>query len=225
MLKHYDEIDKKFGRARLSSWNSIKNAEIRIHPDFIGISRCYREIFKALEHNSTNVNHAQHLHLWQLKKSSTYYLMYDFHYYFQHQRLPNKNLKIKIRTLPTTTEDLNALQEFSSRKFINTLSSHRYKIERIHPTRLQNLINQFICPTVLYEINQQSLLKPQYKMGFDMLAKLLGFSRNHLNYRLKMLNQSRNIVLNALEAESEVVKRLLDDPNYVVKPEDIWSKK
>ncbi len=62
-------------------------------------------------------------------------------------------------------------------------------------------------------------------MGFDMLAKLLGFSRNHLNYRLKMLNQSRNTVLNALEAESKVVKRLLDDPNYVVKPEDIWSKK
>ncbi len=60
-------------------------------------------------------------------------------------------------------------------------------------------------------------------MSLDLLAYLLSYTRNQLNYRNKVINRKRQNVLDQLQQTSEVVQQLLNNVDFVLTPDQLWK--
>ena len=60
-------------------------------------------------------------------------------------------------------------------------------------------------------------------MSLDLLAKLLSYTRNQLNYRNKVINRKRQNVLDQLEQTSGIVQQLLNNVDFVLTPDQLWK--
>ena len=59
----------------------------------------------------------------------------------------------------------------------------------------------------------------------DLLAKKSSFKRYKLNYRKQKLKQERNNVLIELYQISPLIYQLLNDPNFELNADQLWSLK
>lgn len=134
-------INKNFGTLKTNLVKNIIESDISIHPDFLGIYKCYEEIFHCLETDLTLFKSEKTFDLWSTSDSANYYLVYGFHFYFNYLIDAKKNWKIHVRALPKDTDGLNALKQLSSREFIELIRSFRFDIHRMNPTALHKLIN------------------------------------------------------------------------------------
>lgn len=60
-------------------------------------------------------------------------------------------------------------------------------------------------------------------MSLDLLAKLLSYTRNQLNYRNKTINRKRQNVLDQLQQTSGIVHQLLNNSDFVLSPDQLWK--
>jgi hypothetical protein len=60
-------------------------------------------------------------------------------------------------------------------------------------------------------------------MSLDLLAKLLSYTRNQLNYRNKVINRKRQNVLDQLQQTSGIVQQLLNNVDFVLTPDQLWK--
>ena len=95
--------------------------------------------------------------------------------------------------------------------------------DRMNPTKMQSLINAHISYEVILAFNKENSFKPHRTMSLDLLAKLLSFTRNQLNYRNKVISQKRQNVLDQLQQTSGIVQQLLNNPDFVLTPDQLWK--
>ncbi len=111
----------------------------------------------------------------------------------------------------------------ASSEFLKFLSSTYYDLNRLNPKRLHNLINEYISAEAIYKLNKENSFKPHRTMSLDLLAYLLSYTRNQLNYRNKVINRKRQNVLDQLQQTSEVVQQLLNNVDFVLTPDQLWK--
>lgn len=60
-------------------------------------------------------------------------------------------------------------------------------------------------------------------MSLDLLAKLLSFTQNQLNYRNKVINRQRQKIFDQLQQTSGIVQQLLNNVDFVLTPDQLWK--
>jgi uncharacterized protein YcbK (DUF882 family) len=93
----------------------------------------------------------------------------------------------------------------------------------MNPAKMQSLINAHISYEVILALNKENSFKPHRTMSLDLLAKLLSFTRNQLNYRNKVINRKRQKIFDQLQQTSGIVQQLLNNVDFVLTPDQLWK--
>lgn len=223
IIKNHD-FNSVFGKPKTTKTRLWHKTEIFVHPEFLGIYHCYFEIFKGLKTDLSLLHNSSDLIVFEDPHSNCYYIANLFHWYLYYKNKPPKYINLRIYNHPNNNL-INELKKIISHEFIQFISSFQFDIDLINPNRLLNSINTHICPELILKHNKCHSFKLHSKMSIDLLAKTLSFNRNQLNYRLKKLKQERNDVLIELELSNPLIYQLLNDPNFELNAEQLWSLK
>ncbi|MHA3116568.1 hypothetical protein E0H86_11720 [Acinetobacter sp. ANC 4635] len=222
MRKAFDFNDE-FGILKELCCKNFNKIQISIHPDFSGIYICYREAFKSLKSDLSILTSAPKLYVWKDPNISGYAVAHSSHWYLYFSKSMPNNIKLSIQLFPQEKEKIEQLKKVASSEFIKFLSSYHHDLDRMNPEKLLRLINTHISSEVILTLNKENSYKPHTKMSLELLAKLLSQTRNQLNYRNKAIAKERQYVLDELEKNSEIVQQLLNNPNFILSPDQLWK--
>lgn len=218
------DLGKDFDIPKKLFSNNFNKINIHIHPDYQGLFLCYQEVFKALKSDLSLWIKSPYLYIWKDPNIQGYTIVNACYLYlFFSKNLPTQ-IELMIYNYPNEPKNLELLRKMSSLEFINFLSSCNFDIERLNPKKLQSLINQHIHPEIIFELNQQNSYKPHYEMSLDVLAKFLSISRNKLNYKNKIIQQTKDNVFQELMKDSKNSEQILNNPNFILTPDKIWQR-
>ncbi|MHA3056597.1 hypothetical protein ACX1NT_01545 [Acinetobacter sp. ANC 5584] len=216
-------LNDKFGIPKELCCKKFNKIQISIHPDFSGIYICYREAFKSLKADLSIFTSSPKLHLWKDPNISGYTVANSFQWYLYFSKNMPKNIKLFIQPFPPEKEKIELLKKAESSEFIQFISSFAHDVNRLNPQKLLRLINTHISSEVILTLNKENSYKPHATMSLELLAKLLSQTRNQLNYRNKAIAKERQYVLDELEKNSEIVQQLLNNPNFILSPDQLWK--
>lgn len=209
-----------FGRTKIIKRSSLRDKMPVVHPHFLGIYACYQELFKGLSYPLEKFSEDKYLPLWQCADDASFYIItqaYSFHHITENQ------VNFLVRTYPTSYESLQRLHDYCSQEFIAYMSKERFDVNLIHPSKLLMLINQNLSKKILLECHQSLSKKPHYAMSMNVLSKLLRTSPYHLQKRINDINKERQRIIETLCQSSHVANKAINDPNFTIKPADIWT--
>ncbi|EKF47435.1 hypothetical protein MSC39_09120 [Acinetobacter nosocomialis] len=217
------DFNEEFGTPKKLLCKNFNKIQISIHPDFSGIYLCYQEAFKSLKADLSILTPYPELRVWKDPNIVGYTIVNacQWHLYAS-QNMP-KNIKLLIHSFPQDEEKVKLLKKVASSEFIKFLYSYHHDLNRINPEKLKTLINNHIYSEVILALNKESSFKPHCTMSLDLLAKLLSYTRNQLNYRNKVINLKRQNVLDQLQQTSEIVQQLLNNVDFVLTPDQLWK--
>lgn len=217
------DFGEEFGKPNELLCNNFNKIHISIHPNFSGIYLCYQEAFKALKTDLSILNPSPEIHVWKDTNLSGYTIASNFQWFLYWTQNAPKEINLIIHSLPKDNKKIELLKNVASSEFLKFLSSTYYDLNRLNPKRLHNLINEYISAEAIYKLNKENSFKPHRTMSLDLLAYLLSYTRNQLNYRNKVINQKRQNVLDQLQQTSEVVQQLLNNVDFVLTPDQLWK--
>ncbi|TCB50941.1 hypothetical protein E0H80_06110 [Acinetobacter sp. ANC 4779] len=93
-----------------------------------------------------------------------------------------------------------------TREFVTLLVQSKIDIDQILPNRLLMLCNQYLSKSFIYDLNCRTYDKPHVSMSMQLLARILGCTRNQLNYRQHQVDQAFKTQFSALQAKCEALK-------------------
>ncbi|OOV79691.1 hypothetical protein [Acinetobacter sp. ANC 5600] len=222
MGKAFD-FDEEFGAPKKLLCKNFNKIQISIHPDFSGIYLCYQEAFKALKTDLGILNPSPEIHVWKDTNLSGYTIASNFQWFLYWTQNAPKEINLIIHSLPKDNKKIELLKNVVSSEFLKFLSSTYHDLNRLNPKRLHNLINEYISAEAIYKLNKENSFKPHRTMSLDLLADLLSCTRNQLNHRNKVIHQKRQKALDRLEQTSEVIQQLLNNPDFVLTPDQLWK--
>jgi len=100
-----------------------------------------------------------------------------------------------------------------TQEFVTLLVQSKINIDQIFPNRLLLLFNQYLNKTFMYDLNCRIYDKPHAAMSMEMLAKILGCSRNQLNYRQFQIDKAFKTRFSALQAKCEALHHIHIEPS------------
>lgn len=217
------DFNEEFGTPKKLLCKNFNKIQISIHPDFSGIYLCYQEAFKSLKADLSILTFYPKIRVWKDSNRSGYTIANacQWHLYWS-QNIP-KNIELLIHSFPQDGEKIELLKKEASLEFMKFLSSYPHELDRLNPKKLQSLINTYISSEVILDLNKENSFKPHRTMSLDLLAKLLSYTLNQLNYRNKIINRKRQNVLNQLQQTSRIVQQLLNNPDFVLTPDQLWK--
>ncbi|MDQ9011924.1 hypothetical protein RFI36_19615 [Acinetobacter gerneri] len=217
------DFNEEFGTPKKLLCKNFNKIQISIHPSFSGIYLCYQEAFKSLKADLSILTPYPELRVWKDPNIVGYTIVNacQWHLYAS-QNMP-KNIKLLIHSFPQDEEKVELLKKVASSEFIKFLYSYHHDLNRINPEKLKTLINNHICSEIILALNKESSFKPHCTMSLDLLAKLLSYTRNQLNYRNKVINLKRQNVLDQLQQTSGIVQQLLNNVDFVLTPDQLWK--
>ncbi len=217
------DFNKEFGTPKKLLCRNFNKIQISVHPDFSGIYLCYQESFKSLKTDLSTLNPALELHVWKDPNISGFTITNNFQWFlYWSQNRPN-NINLLVHSFPQDQEKVELLKKLASSEFIKFLRSYHHDLNRLNPEKFQTLINTHISSEVILTLNKENSLKPHCTMSLDLLAKLLSYTRNQLNYRNKTINRKRQNVLDQLQQTSGIVHQLLNNSDLVLSPDQLWK--
>ena len=145
----------------------------------------------------------------------------QWHLYWS-QNIP-KNIELLIHSFPQDEDKIELLKKEASLEFMRFLASYHHDLDRMNPAKMQSLINAHISYEVILALNKENSFKPHRTMSLDLLAKLLSFTRNQLNYRNKVINRQRQKIFDQLQQTSGIVQQLLNNVDFVLTPDQLWK--
>lgn len=222
-MKRAFDFNEEFGTARKLLCKNFNKIQISIHPDFFGIYLCYKEAFKALKTDLGILNPSPEIHVWKDTNLSGYTIASNFQWFLYWTQNVTEEINLIVHSLPKDNKKIKLLKNVVSSEFLKFLSSTYLDLNRLNPKRLYNLINEYISAEAIYTLNKEKSFKPHRTMSLELLANLLSCTRNQLNHRNKVIHQKRQKALDQLEQTSEVVKQLLNNPDFVLTPDQLWE--
>lgn len=97
--------------------------------------------------------------------------------------------------------------------FVTMLVQSKIDIDQIFPNRLLMLFNQYLSKSFIYDLNCRIYDKPHAAMSMELLAKILGFTRNQLNYRQSQIDKTFKTRFSALQAKCEALNHIQIEPS------------
>lgn len=222
MEKAFD-FNEKFGTPIVFLCKDFNKIKINIHPDFSGIYLCYQEAFKSLKIDLSILTSYPEIRLWKDPNISGYAIANGCQWHLYWSKNTPKNINLLIHSFPQVEDQIELLKKQASLEFMKFLSSYHHELDRLNPKKLQSLINTYISSEVILALNKKNSYKPHSTMSLDLLAKLLSYTRNQLNYRNKAINLKRQNVLDQLQETSGIVQQLLNNPDFVLTPALLWK--
>lgn len=223
MMSNVVNFSSEFGPYKELYCKNFNKVQLSIHPKFAGIFYCFIEIYKGLQTNISQVIPDQKLIVWKDIENAGYTIANAIHWYLCFSKSPPADITLIVYPSPQDHKKIERLKQISSDEFIHFISSFRFDINQINPTKLQRLINTYLSFETILKLNKESSQKPHSQMSLELLAQLLQCSRNQLNQRIKKINQQRTHVLNELSLNSRCVKELMNHPNISLNTEKIWK--
>ncbi|QPF37865.1 hypothetical protein H0S58_13095 [Acinetobacter sp. TTH0-4] len=222
MEKDFD-FNEEFDTPKKMLCKNFNKIQISIHPDFSGIYLCYQEAFKSLKADLSIFTSHPEIRVWKDPNRSGYTIANacKWHLYWS-QNIP-KNIELLIHSFPQDEDKIELLKKEASLEFMKFLSSYHHDLDRMNPAKMQSLINAHISSEVILSLNKENSFKPHRTMSLDLLAKLLSYTRNQLNYRNKVINRKRQNVLDQLQQTSGIVQQLLNNVDFVLTPDQLWK--
>ena len=217
------DFNEKFGTPKKLLCKNFNKIQISIHHDFSGIYLCYQEAFKSLKADLSIFTSYPEIHVWKDPNISGYTIANACQWHLYWSKNTPKNINLLIHAFPQDEDKIELLKKEASLEFMKFLSSYPHELDRLNPKKLQSLINTYISSEVILDLNKENSFKPHRTMSLDLLAKLLSYTLNQLNYRNKIINRKRQNVLNQLQQTSRIVQQLLNNPDFVLTPDQLWK--
>ncbi|WP_180122178.1 hypothetical protein [Acinetobacter sp. YH12086] len=222
MGKAFD-FDEEFGAPKKLLCKNFNKIQISIHPDFSGIYLCYQEAFKSLKADLSILTSYPEIRVWKDPNRSSYTIVNACQWHLYWSKNTPKNINLLIHFFPQDEDKIDLLKKEASLEFMRFLASYHHELDRMNPAKMQSLINAHISYEVILALNKENSFKPHRTMSLDLLAKLLSYTRNQLNYRNKVINRKRQSVLDQLEQTSAIVKQLVNNVDFVLTPDQLWK--
>ena len=224
-MKTAIDFNEKFGAPKNLLCKNFNKIQISIHPDFFGIYLCYQEALKSLKVDLSILTVTSHTYIrvWKDPNRSGYTIANSCQWYLYWSKNTPKNINLLVHSFPQDEDKIELLKKEASLEFMKFLSAYHHNLDRMNPAKMQSLINAHISPEVILTLNKENSFKPHRTMSLDLLAKLLSFTRNQLNYRNKVINRKRQKTFDQLQQTSEVVQQLLNNVDFVLTPDQLWK--
>ena len=217
------DLNQILGEHKILKDKKISLIKHQIHPDFTGIYNCYTELFKGLNFNlELSFDSNLYLAVCKAPQYDSYVCVHHltrFYYFSQSDRF----IHFHVYQYPENAEDIDALKVYVGNEFLNDLRKYPYQLTKLNPKRLQALINEYIPSECLLKLNKQYSYKAHKTMGLEVLAKELKVSDQQLQRQIKSIEKRRKQTLDDLEKNSAIAKAMLNDPNFVLTPDLIWT--
>lgn len=217
------DLNQILGEHKILKDKKISLIKHQIHPDFTGIYNCYTELFKGLNFNlESSFDSNLYLAVCKAPQHDSYVCVHHltrFYYFSQSDRF----IHFHVYQYPENAEDIDALKVYVGNEFLNDLRKYPYQLTKLNPKRLQALINEYIPSECLLKLNKQYSYKAHKTMGLEVLAKELKVSDQQLQRQIKSIEKRRKQTLDDLEKNSAIAKAMLNDPNFVLTPDLIWT--
>ena len=217
------DFNEKFGAPKKLLCKNFNKIQISIHPDFSGIYLCYQEAFKSLKADLSILTPYPKIRVWKDPNRSGYTIANACQWHLYWSKNTPKNINLLIHFFPQDDEKIELLKKEASLEFMRFLASYHHDLDRMNPAKMQSLINAHISYEVILALNKENSFKPHRTMSLDLLAKLLSFTRNQLNYRNKVINRKRQKIFDQLQQTSGIVQQLLNNVDFVLTPDQLWK--
>lgn len=155
----------------------VKEKELAIAQINTGIQLCLNEIIQAIP--SPFSVHPQF---------NTFHAI--------HKKIVSQSKKLSVEAVHFQISD----------ELIKMLYQSHPDIQQITPNRLLYLFNQYLSKSFIYDCNCRLYDKPHIAMSMKLLAKILGCSRNQLNYRQSQIDESFKLKWFALQVKCDALK-------------------
>ena len=216
------DFNEKFGTPKKLLCKNFNKIQISIHPDFSGIYLCYQEAFKSLKADLSILTSYPDIRVWKDPNRSGYTIANSCQWHLYWSKNTPKNINLLIHFFPQDEDKIELLKKVASSEFIKFLSFY-HELDRLNPKKMQSLINAHISSEVILALNKENSFKPHRTMSLDLLAELLSCTQNQLKYRNKVINRKRQNVLDQLQQTSGIVQQLLNNPDFVLTPDQLWK--
>lgn len=219
------DFNEKFGAPKNLLCKNFNKIQISIHPDFFGIYLCYQEALKSLKVDLSILTVTSHTYIrvWKDPNRSGYTIANACQWHLYWSKNTPKNINLLVHSFPQDEDKIELLKKEASLEFMRFLASYHHDLDRMNPAKMQSLINAHISPEVILTLNKENSFKPHRTMSLDLLAKLLSFTRNQLNYRNKVINRKRQKIFDQLQQTSGIVQQLLNNVDFVLTPDQLWK--
>ena len=117
-----------------------------------------------------------------------------------------QSLSIEASYVIQTDIDLPILKYQLSKRLINLIAELKINIKQINPNSLLNTLNTSLSKHAIYDLNTLHSEKPRCELSLDLLAKLIGCSRNQLLYQQRQINDAYSIKVQQLTQKCEALK-------------------
>ena len=225
-MKIFFDFNKEFGNPINTINKNSKSTYIQEHPELQNIYICFDELIQSINIDLNillpkpiSLNVIKNL---EANQKNSYYYLNNFLYFYCINKHPQP-INLNLFSAILDEEKIELLKINAGYEFLNILNNFQYDIKKLNPQRLLTLINHYIPSKCLLDLNKRYSMKAHKQLSLDLLAKQLKFSRNQLNYRIKELEKQRAFALDELKNKSEIVQKLLDDPDFIISPSKIWK--
>lgn len=182
---------KKYAKAKFDSYQVILSA----YPPLSSIYHCYAQILLAARLPSF-FDPKTDLVYPTTAPSNELLVLDNFLLLFASR---TQNLPINARYVIQTDIDLPLLEYQLSSALFKLIAELKIDIKQINPNNVLNSFNTSLSKHAIYDLNALYHEKPHCKFSLDLLAKLIGCSRNQLLYQQKQINDAYSIKVQQLK--------------------------
>ena len=204
--KHSNQ--KKYAKAKFDS----HQVTLTPYPPLSKIYNCYAQILKAAKLPSIYQPDIKLLYPSKISENE-FFVLDNFLLLYTSK---TQSLSINARYIVQTDIDLPLLKYQLSTRLFKLITELKIDIKCINPNSVLHTFNASLSKHAIYDLNALHSEKPRCDLSLDLLAKLIGCSRNQLLYQQKQIHSSYTDKIQQLTQKCAALKHL--EPN----PELFW---
>ncbi len=195
-----------------------KNAKVKFdshqviitpYPPLSGIYNCYAQIFRAARLPSIIQPDIKLLCLSTISESE-FCVLDNFLLVYASKK---QNLRIDASYIVLTDIDLPKFEYQLSWNLFKLIMELKITINLIQPNSLLHALNTSLSKKAIYDLNALYHDKPRCELSLDLLAKIIGCSRNQLLHQQKKIHSSYTEKIQQLTEKCEALKHSEPSPN------------
>lgn len=204
-MKPKDLNQKKYAKVKFDSHQVILSP----YPPLCGIYRSYTQILTAASlpsHFETKTD----LVYPTTTTGNEFFVLENFLLLYAYKI---QSLSINARYIVQTDIDLPKLKYQLSTHLFKLIAELKINVQQINPNSLLNTLNTSLSKHAIYDLNALHSEKPRCELSLDVLAKLIGCSRNQLLYQQKQINSAYAKKLQGRTQKCEALKHPKPSPD------------
>lgn len=201
--KHSNQ--KKYAKAKFDS----HQVTLTPYPPLSKIYNCYAQILKAAKLPSIYQPDIKLLCLSTISESE-FCVLDNFLLVYASKK---QNLRIDASYVVLTDIDLPKFEYQLSWNLFKLIMELKITINLIQPNSLLHALNTSLSKKAIYDLNALYHDKPRCELSLDLLAKIIGCSRNQLLHQQKKIHSSYTEKIQQLTEKCEALKHSEPSPN------------